>query len=291
MKKRLIVIVSILAFLAVAALVSCLMSRWWLVVRSWTVTSDRIQQGFDAVVISDLHGERFGKDNEKLIRRIQELDPDVIIMAGDMIGDDDSSDEELCALIKELIETAPVYYGYGNREIAYMEAGEDRETTFPQHLKEAGAVVLEKEFADVPAGSEMIRIGGMYEYAFGLDDKNSVASLPEPDKNFLTQFESTDSFRLMISHRSDSYIFGDASSYWNIDLVVSGHIHGGQVVLPFAGGLYGADQGFFPKYVHGLYNKDNIQLFVTSGLGSQKEIFPRMNNRPEIALLHIRSEG
>ena len=84
-----------------------------------------------------------------------------------------------------------------------------------------------------------------------------------------------------------SFIFGDASQVWDIDLVISAHNHGGQVVLPFAGGLYGGDQGWFPQYVHGLYHKDNLRLFITSGLGTDREKFPRFNNPPEIAVLDV----
>ena len=91
----------------------------------------------------------------------------------------------------------------------------------------------------------------------------------------------------MMAHRPDSFVFGDVSSVYDIDLVVSGHDHGGQVVVPFLGGLYGGDQGWFPKYIHGLYQKDLERIFVTSGLSSQKELLPRFNNLPEIAMITI----
>ena len=92
---------------------------------------------------------------------------------------------------------------------------------------------------------------------------------------------------IMRSHRADSCVFGDTRQVWDVDRVVSAHDHGGQVVVPFLGGLSGADQGWFPDYVHGLYQKDKIQLFVTSGLGTNKKVLPRFNNPPEIAVLHI----
>lgn len=288
MKKRMLILSGILILILILIFASCLMSRYWLVVRSWTVRSDRIQQGFDLAVISDQHGNRFGKDNEKLIKKMADLHPDMILMAGDMIGKGSDGDEEICALVKKLSKISPVYYAYGNHEMDYIEADARRKTSFPRHLEEAGATVLEESDIDIKQGSDKVRIGGMYAYAFGSDGNDSAESLKDPEKSFLQEFENTDAFRIMISHRPDSFIFGDASSYWKIDLVVSGHDHGGQIVLPFLGGLFGGDQGFFPKYIHGLYQKDNLQLFITSGLGSQKEILPRFNNRPEIAVLHIR---
>jgi predicted MPP superfamily phosphohydrolase len=104
---------------------------------------------------------------------------------------------------------------------------------------------------------------------------------------FLKDFVDTDHLKLMLSHRPDSFIFSDASRRWDIDLVFSGHMHGGQMVLPFFGGVYGGDQGWFPEYVHGMYEKDNMHIFVTSGLGTNPHKVPRFNNLPEIAVIHM----
>lgn len=127
----------------------------------------------------------------------------------------------------------------------------------------------------------------MYDYAFGLYGNDSVESMDPEIRSFLEEYQDTDSLKVMMSHRPDSFIFGDASSAWAVDLVVSGHDHGGQVVLPVLGGVFGGDQGYFPQYIHGMYQKDQMHIFVTSGLGSHGEILPRINNIPEIAVLHI----
>jgi predicted MPP superfamily phosphohydrolase len=141
----------------------------------------------------------------------------------------------------------------------------------------------------VEISGQIIRIGGLYDYAFALDAWNSCSpDRMEPEVyQFLTKFQDTDVFKLMLAHRPDSFIFGEASVTWDIDLVVSGHLHGGQVVVPFKGGLIGGDQGWFPKYVHGLYEKDDINIFITSGLGSSRKVLPRFNNPPEIAVLRL----
>lgn len=139
----------------------------------------------------------------------------------------------------------------------------------------------------VEIGGCKVRIGGMYEYAFALDGDNSAENLTGNVRDFLEEFQNTDRYKIMLCHRPDSFVFGDASDYWKIDLVISGHDHGGQVVIPFKGGLYGGDQGWFPPYVHGLYRTGRIRLFVTSGLSSEKQKLPRWNNRPEIAVLNV----
>ena len=121
-------------------------------------------------------------------------------------------------------------------------------------------------------GGCKVRIGGMYEYAFALDGDNSAENLTGNVRDFLEEFQNTDRYKIMLCHRPDSFVFGDASDYWKIDLVISGHDHGGQVVMP---------------YVHGLYRTGRIRLFVTSGLSSEKQKLPRWNNRPEIAVLNV----
>ena len=148
-------------------------------------------------------------------------------------------------------------------------------------------VRLVEGYRDVEIGGCKVRIGGMYEYAFALDGDNSAENLTGDVRDFLEEFQNTDRYKIMLCHRPDSFVFGDASDYWKINLVISGHDHGGQVVIPFKGGLYGGDQGWFPPYVHGLYRTGRIRLFVTSGLSSEKQKLPRWNNRPEIAVLNV----
>lgn len=182
----------------------------------------------------------------------------------------------------------------GNHELDYIGTAEGKKmqkhpenSELVKDLTDAGACVLEEGYRDVEIGGCKVRIGGMYEYAFALDGDNSAENLTGNVRDFLEEFQNTDRYKIMLCHRPDSFVFGDASDYWKIDLVISGHDHGGQVVIPFKGGLYGGDQGWFPPYVHGLYRTGRIRLFVTSGLSSEKQKLPRWNNRPEIAVLNV----
>ena len=278
------IILIILLLLAAYILISLWVSVNFLTVREFTA-----EIGADhpvrTVVISDLHVHKFGEDNEKLAEKIREIDPDLIFIDGDMLNGESENAEVPVTLIRELKDTAPIYYALGNHEIDYMENGHPELT---EELEAAGAVVLDKEYVDVEVDGIQIRLGGMYDYAFGLNGNNDASSAPDDTRSFLEDFQNTDRLKIMLAHRPDSFIFGDASKVWDVDLVISGHNHGGQVVLPFLGGLYGGDQGFFPEYVHGMYEKDNFQMLVTSGLGSDIQKLPRFNNPPEIAVLEIR---
>ena len=256
-----------------------------LTVHSFTYKTNQVCTPIKAVVIADLHDHSFGHQNEKLIKKIRETNPDIICMVGDFVNEDSDNPNTVYTLVEELTKNYPVYFSLGNHELDYIEHTND--TQFLSKLRELGAVVLDKNYEDIIVNGNQIRIGGMYDYAFGVDGFDSAEAASQDVQSFLMDFQNTDAFTLMLAHRPDSFIFGNASSYWDIDLVLSGHNHGGQVVLPFLGGLYGGDQGFFPEYVHGLYQKDAMHLFITSGLGSHKEKLPRFHNLPEIALLTI----
>ena len=158
-----------------------------------------------------------------------------------------------------------------------------------KELEDVGVTVLDKAYEDIEINGNTIRIGGMYAYAFGLNDFNSVDkdTMEEGVYDFLCDFQDTDNYKIMMAHRPDSFIFGNASEVWDIDLVVSGHTHGGQVVLPFLGGLYVGDQGFFPEYDKGLFDLNKIKILITSGLGAGKQKLPRFNNVPEIVNLKL----
>lgn len=287
-KKRILILLFVLA----AALVIYVGASLWisynlLTVEDYTVTLGQEGKELKVVVIGDLHDHEFGEENQELAEKISEIEPDLILMDGDMLNSDSESARVPVTLIEKLKDVAPIYYALGNHEEDYIARGNEN---LIQELTDAGAVVLDQEYADLEAGGVEIRLGGLYAYAFGTDPKsgyNEADDAPADVREFLEEFQDTDRVKIMMSHRPDSFVFGDTSQVWDVDLVVSAHDHGGQVVVPFLGGLYGGDQGWFPDYVHGLYQKDKIQLFVTSGLGTNKKALPRFNNPPEIAVLHI----
>ena len=276
LRRRIFLIVSILIILGVCQ--EIWNSNNLLDINCFQIETEKVKQDIKLVVLSDLHEHQFGENNSNMIELVGEQQPDAILLLGDFLNDDSENADQLGDLIKHMQEISTVYFALGNHEIAYME---EQNAALSSQLEAAGAIVLDKEYIDVEVQNETVRIGGLYEYAFGFDN-NEIGT-----KTFLEDFQDTELFKIMMSHRPDSFIFGNASNVWDIDLVVSGHNHGGQVVVPFWGGLFGGDQGYFPEYVHGMYQKDKINLFVTSGLGSNPKPLPRFNNRPEIAVVNI----
>lgn len=280
-----IVLIIILIFLVGFVLINLWISSNYLVVNDFTAElSETNGKTIQAVVISDLHDHEFGSNNIQLVDKIQELQPDIIFMDGDMLNEDSENAKVSCNLIRQLKNIAPIYFALGNHELSYID---NYHPNLIEQLEEAGAVVLDKEYVDIDISGVPIRLGGMYDYAFGLDGNNTALAAPSDILSFLQDYQNTDRIKIMLSHRPESFVFGDASKTWNIDLIICGHVHGGQVVVPFIGGLYGGDQEWFPEYDHGLYEKDNFQMFITSGLGSNEQKLPRFNNPPEIAVLNI----
>ena len=256
------------------------------VVRTWTVPVQHLSAPVRAVVMADLHNRDFGEDNRVLEELTADAEPDLILLDGDIVNADAADAGVAVSLALALKDIAPVYYAWGNHELDYLSAGT---SPLREELEAAGAAVLDREWTDLTVNGAALRLGGLYDYAFAMDDFNTC----DPERmdpeiyDFLTAFQDTDRCRIMLSHRPDSFIFGEAAATWDVDLVISGHDHGGQVVLPLLGGVFGGDQGLFPEYVHGICEKDGLTLAITSGLGSQREVLPRFRNPPEIMVLDL----
>ena len=242
-----------------------------------------------AAVISDLHGNSFGEYNAELISRIEREKPDIIFILGDMMNSDGDAGE-LFDLCFKLSDIAPTYYALGNHELEYMKAAQ---ADLVSLIESSGVAVLEREYADIDVNGTALRVGGMFDYAFaaGTTESTSAENMDPAVFGFLSDFENTDRYKIMLCHRPDSFIFGDAAQTWDVDLVLSGHTHGGQVRLPVLGGAFAPDQGRFPSYDAGLFEKGKVWLFITRGLGSQPSTVPRINNLPEIAVLSLGAEG
>lgn len=285
MKKAIKVLFIILLTLIITSLISIWISYNYLTVSKFTVTSNKITEPFRIVLISDLHDHQFGRNNEKLAEKIQEQSPDLIIIDGDMINGDSENADTAVEAVHALKEIAPVYYSYGNHEYAYMEAGH---ADLQDKLEEAGAVVLNYQSIDFEVKGNPIRLGGLYEYGFETGMQSEEENRRALD--YLEEYADTDRYLIMCAHRPGSFNSWNTADDWGIDLVLSGHLHGGQVIIPGIGGLYSQIEGFFPQYDYGQYKIGNSDMIITRGLGSNPKILPRFNNPPEIVVVDVQPE-
>lgn len=288
-KKRKSGFILVFICLLVTLSYGIVISYYGLTITEYTMNSEKISTAIDVAVISDLHGHKFGKNNKRLIETLVSLSPDVLFLAGDMVDAESKTERTLISLVKNLRkEGILMYYAYGNQELEWEEIhGREK---LKKKLETAGIKVLNRNWEEVKIRGNLIRIGGINEYAFALDGENSTKKerMNRSMYDFLSTFQATKNFTCMISHMPENFILGDAIRTWKIDLVVSGHDHGGQVVIPGIGGVYGGDQGWFPKYVKGYFSFPTLNMAITSGLGSGREKIPRYNNTPEIMVIHIK---
>ena len=132
------------------------------------------------------------------------------------------------------------------------------------------------------------RLGGLYEYGF----ETGMQSEGENERavSYLEEYVDTDRYLIMCAHRPESFYCWDYADVWGLDLVLSGHLHGGQVIIPGVGGLYSNLEEFFPTYDYGQYKIGNSDMIITRGLSSNLKILPRFNNPPEIAVVDVKPE-
>ena len=217
---------------------------------SYSVPLKNLAYPVRVILLSDLHGKSFGRENSRLITKIQEQSPDAIFLDGDIIDHsaDQTDVQELLRLIERLHEIAPVYFAPGNHELEYMQT----DASLLTQVAEAGAVVVNDSYVDVTIAGQPLRIGGTmgHAFCFGRSEEEFSSS---PEYQFLKEFEDTDVPKICLAHMPDTFIFNGAYNLWNVDLVLSGHTHGGLIRLPFIGGLYAPMQGWFPEYDRGYF--------------------------------------
>ena len=282
--KRIIkgIVISVI-IIVVLLIVDILISWKGLKTTHYIYENEKLTKSISAVQLTDLHNSQFGWKNVRLIKKIRNIHPDIIFMTGDMLNDDNKRTDIVEHLITKLSEIAPVYYSFGNQESDYIKNYDTKEA-FIKKIENAGAIVLEQEFEDVTINGQKVRIGGLYGYV--LSEK--LDWMDGSEQRFMEKFENTDRFTILLSHMPEGLYLWKSMEKWNIDLVFSGHVHGGQVRLPVIGGLYEPEQGFFPTTItKGMHKCGNGTMVLSAGLGSE-ELVPRINNIPEIVVCEMK---
>lgn len=224
------------------------------------------------VHISDLHNKRFGKNQEKILSKIRESNPDIIVITGDLIDRRKYNLEVAMEFIKGAKEIAPIYYVAGNHE-----AWSGKYSEIKNNLIKSGVNVLDDDDLELTRENEVIYILGLKDPDFLTSSYIDGTDTSEVELK-LKEWKHRESFKILLSHRPELFNLYCAN---DIDMIFSGHAHGGQFRTPFGGGLIAPDQGFFPKYTSGKYENNKSTMFVSRGLGNS--VIPiRIFNRPEI---------
>lgn len=226
--------------------------------------------GFTIVQVSDLHNAEFGRDQSELIRQVRAARPDLIAITGDLVDSRRTDIGTAMEFIRAAVQMAPVYYVTGNHEsrvAAYVDLEEQ--------LLQAGVTILHDRSLQLERGAASIRL-------LGLDDP-AFAPPAGTMESRLRALADDSQFTILLSHRPELFAVYAAN---DIDLVLCGHAHGGQIRLPLIGGLVAPNQGFLPKYSEGIYKEGHTSMIVSRGLGNS--LFPfRINNRPELVIVTL----
>lgn len=240
-------------------------------VRKILVESKKLPSSFDnfkILQISDLHNKSFGFENKKLINKIFKINPDILVITGDLVDRNKYKLDVAIKFIEKLENNFPIYYCPGNHEFVTKDYHNIR-----NQLEKNYVNVLDNRNIKLYKNDDFIYISGIDDPYF-YKDGTRVRTINKHLKNIQTN----DDFNILLSHRSEYF---NIYKQYGFDLVFSGHAHGGQVRLFKLGGLYAPNQGFFPEFDCGLFFENGTNMIVSPGLGNST--FPlRLFNYPSL---------
>lgn len=249
-------------------------------INEYQIKSNKIPDsfhGFRIAQVSDLHNTEIGAENVNLLEMLKNAKPDIIVITGDTIDSYHTDVAVSLKFVEKAVEIAPCYYVTGNHE---SRLSKEIYLDFEEKMKDYGVQVLHDEAILIEKSGEYIALAGIDDPSFasgywGIRYSNL--------SNHIKELFEEKNFKILLSHRPELFsVYADA----DVDLVFSGHAHGGQFRLPFIGGFIAPHQGFFPKYDSGLYEEEGTHMLVSRGIGNS--IFPfRFNNRPEVIVVEI----
>lgn len=245
-------------------------------------------EGYRIVQISDLHNVKFGKNNQKLVDRIRECEPDMIVLTGDLVDSNHTNVDRAVQFVDEIVKICPVYYVTGNHEY-WLEKSEYDELM--DGLVSAGVVILDNQVVEISRGDAKFRLVGLDDRSLAdgtlealLSDESIRNNQAEQKEETADNEDSGEKELTVVLAHEPQYLARYAGT--GVDLVLSGHAHGGQFRLPFVGGIVAPDQGFLPEYTVGEYYMNGTEMIVSRGLGNS--VIPvRLFNYPEIVCVDL----
>lgn len=259
----------------------------------YNIRSKRIPKAFDGariVILADLHNNKYGRDNKKLLDEINKINPDYILVAGDMVVSSEPDNLEIpFGLLSALAVKYPICYGLGNHEQRLLPDENTRYKSYEDYqnnLEKLGVRFLNNDRFVLFKDGENIAITGL---TIGMDYFKKLKQ-PQLTVEYIEKLVGIPEkkwYNILIAHNP---VYFNLYTDWGADLIVSGHLHGGIIRLPGLGGVISPQYKFMPKYDAGRFERKDSVMLVSRGLGLHT-IKMRVNNRPElmtITLNHIK---
>ncbi len=240
-------------------------------ISEYDIKSEKTLSGFTIAHVSDMHEKEFGKGNARLFEAVRSIEPDIIAITGDIVAHEKQKRHEreyTKDLAHGLADIAPSYFVAGNHERHFYEE-------VCAVLERGGVrIISEGNVFHTRAGGTDVNISGMDDISFdGVDALRASAAL-----------SAAVGFNIFLSHRPEVFpvLVGK-----NIDMVLAGHTHAGQIRIPGISNLYMPGQGFFPKYMQGEFSAEGTAMIISRGLGSSGYPTFRINNPPDLVAVRV----
>ena len=278
------IIAAIALFFIIVMIIDC--NRF--VIREYSIVSEKLNKSGRFILLSDLHNKSFGKGNRRLLEEIEKQKPDAILIAGDMYTSVQKQDNmEVADFVCKLAEKYPVYYGNGNHEHKtrlYPDVFGTMYEAYMTKIREAGTQILVNQ--KVSLSSYNMDIYGLeierpyYKKFVSRHMETSylegLLGNPDPDR-----------FNLLIAHNPDYF---ETYAEWGADLTVSGHVHGGLMILPFFGGVISPKLCLFPHYDGGKFESGDKEMILSRGLGTHT-LPIRIFNPGELVVIDLKGKS
>jgi len=286
MKKRTAIILTII-IISIVSVSACLSGLYLhyentaLQVSYYNIVNARVPRDFNnykIIQISDFHNTKAKSLTGDLITEIEDQKPDLIVLTGDFIDLRRTDIDVSIEFIKNIKDIAPIYFVSGNHE-----ANCGGYSTLKEKLKENNVNILDNKVETLKINDSVINL-------IGIDDPRMSHESSVSDSLIVkTELENINydknNYSILLSHRPELV---DVYAEKELDLVLTGHAHGGQIRIPFIGGLFAPDQGLFPEYTNGTFVRNNTEMVVSRGIGNS--ILPfRINDRPELVVVTLKT--
>lgn len=250
-------------------------------ITKYNLKYDKADEPIRIVQLSDLHSKPF----KKVLKKIDEIKPDIICITGDYINDREKNKKKMLKYAKELVARAKVYYITGNHERRLENFDE-----LMDELSKVGFIVLLNRVSIYNDKGFEIDFLGLDENQANFDDYKArkKGTFEYKDMSpYFKQLNELGGYKIVLSHFPENFEGVKEMNYsqYDFDLQLSGHAHGGQFCLPFIGPVYSPGQGLKPKYAKGSFG-NRPKLIVSRGLGNAEFPF-RLFNHPEINVINI----
>ena len=289
MKKKILICVIIILFLIVIIINIFSVE---IDITEYKIKSKKIPGNFNdfkIVQLSDFHSSGYKDTTDEIIEKVKEIDPDIIVMTGDMVDWKVENIENVEKLISSLVDVAPIFHIDGNHEHLSEILVEGRYIAFIEWMKSLGVTIIKNGYVELIKGDEAINLygidlplnqkTGLYVNKLQIENNYVEKTLSEPNE---------DEFNILLAHTP---LFAKQYSKWGADVVLAGHMHGGIIRIPIINvGVFSPEKTIFPKYDAGKFKIKDTIMIVNRGIAASS-LNVRIFNNPEITVIRLKSEN